>query len=359
MTLRVAVVGCGPAGFAVAAALLVDPGDVAVQLIDRAERPDGLLRHGPAAGVRRLMDVARRVDAILGDERVSYFGDVEVGAALTLSDLRAAAHAVVLTTGAPADLPLRVAGKDSVGVGTVSHVQGWLAGSADVEADELDLAMDTAVLFGVSAETLSVARTLCGRLRHVQIVDPRPLSDVDIPPHLPANLVLRGELVAVGVVGRNRARAVRCMRRADRYGRAITEDLRAQLLLRPRSTAFPWRELDELDGHIAHDGARVFSGGVAAPGLYVAGWAGRNPSGAGSHARDAAAVAAAIRADRAELATPATSLANVLASSAIPMIGLQDWSAVTVTEMLLDRFAGEGRSPLVEYDALIEQVDED
>jgi hypothetical protein len=359
MTLRVAVIGTGPAGFAVAAALLTDGADIAIDLIDRAERPDGLLRHGPAAGVQRVKDVARRVDAILRDDRVSYFGGVEVGAALTLSDLRGAAHAVVLATGAPGDMPLSVAGKDSVGVGTVSHLQAWLAGNADVDAEELDFAVDSAVLFGVSAENLTVARALCRKLRHVQIVDPRPLSDIEIPPHLPENLVLRGGLVAVGVVGRNRARAVRCTHRPDRYGRVITEDLRAQLLLRPRSTESPWRELDELDGHVAHDRARVLSGGAVGSGLYVAGWAGRDPSAAGSHDEDAAAVADAIRTDCAELAVPGTSLADVLAAKGISITELGDWSAVDATDALLDRFAGEGTSPLADYDALMEQVDED
>ncbi|MDT5001172.1 MAG: ferredoxin/flavodoxin---NADP+ reductase [Mycobacterium sp.] len=164
MTLRVVIAGAGPAGFAVASAVLADTGlDVKIDLVDRAVLPDGLLRHGPAAGAQRLRDVARGIDAALGDGRLTYYGDVDVGAGLSLEELRSSADAVVLATGAPQDLHLQIAGRDSVGIGTVSHVEAWLAGNADVEVDELDLAMDTAVFFGVSPETLRVAEVLCGR----------------------------------------------------------------------------------------------------------------------------------------------------------------------------------------------------
>lgn len=377
MTFRIAVVGAGPAGFAVASALLADCGpDVGIDLLDRAALPDGLLRHGPAAGAQRLRDVANGVDAVLGDSRVTYFGNVEVGAGLPLEELRCAAHAVVLAVGAPRDLPLDVAGRDSVGIGTVSHVEAWLTGNPDVGVDELDLAMDTAVLVGVSPDTMRVAEILCGRppapvsgavadrlagsgMRHVQLVDPRPRREIALPPELPANLVVRTELTPVGVVGRNRARALRCLRRPDRYGRVVSEDLRAQLLLRPRAESFCWRGIDEHEGHIAHRDSRVLIGAAPAAGLYVAGWAGRAPSDNGSHAGDAGAVVAAVRSDRKTLSRPRTALAETLAGRGIRASGQNGWSAVAATEVLLDRFAGEGAAPLADYAALLGQVDED
>ena len=377
MTLRVAVTGAGPAGFTVVAALLAaDDLDVSVDLIDRAELPDGLLRHGPAAGRQRLRGAAAQVDQVLGDERVTYFGNVEVGSRITLDELCRTADAVVLASGAPQDLPLDIAGRDSVGIGTISHVQAWLAGGADVDVDELDLAMDTAVLLGVSADTLGIAEVLCGRiparaseevgerlansrLRYVQLVDPRSPSETSVPEQLPENLMVRNELTPVGVVGRNRARAVRCVHRPDRYGRVVTEDLRAQLLLRQRADSFYWSGIDEARGHIAHDGVRVLAGGTPVAGLYVVGWAGRDPADRGSHSDDAAALLAAIRADREALTPADTTLADVLAARGIEASRLNGWSAAAVTDELLDRFAGEGQLPLADYESLIGQVDED
>ena len=358
----VAVVGAGPAGFAVTSALL-ESTDVQVVILERSERPDALLRHGPASGVQRLRDVAGEVDRVLGDDRVTYFGDVEVGAVVPLTELQHAAHAVVLATGHPDDLPLDLAGGDSVGVGTVSHVEAWLAGSADVDVDELDLDMDTAVVIGVSGETVRIAEVLCGtvpdgvtgkvakrladsRIRNVQLVDPRPTSEISVPENIPENVSVHPEHTPIGIVGRNRARALRCVRRPDRDGRVLVKDFRAQLLLRPRADA---RQL-------AHEVGRVTVKGVPQTALYVAGWAARSPMAKGSHADDAAAVVDAILADTDSFVAPRHTLDEILANRTEKRGG---WSAVAATEVLLDRFAGEGTLPLADYEALYDQVDED
>ncbi len=377
MTFRIAVVGAGPSGFAVASALLADTAlDVRIELIDRAALPDGMLRHGPAAGSRRLRDVAKDVDAVLRDSRVRFFGNVEIGSRLTLDELRRITDAVVLTSGAPRDLPLDIAGRDSVGIGTISHVEAWLTGSADVQVAELDLTMDSAVLIGISPETVRVAEALCGRtppgvsgavadrltnsrLRHVQLVDQRSGPEVMMPDKLSGNLVARTALTPLGVIGRNRARALRCLHRPDPYGRVISEDLRAQLLLGPRAESFCWPGIDQNQGHIAHRDGRVLIGATPTAGLYVAGWAGRAPCHGGSHVDDAVAVVAAIHADLATLSCPSKTLADILTERAIQASSLNGWSAVAATDMLLDRFAGEGTAPLADYQALMEQVDED
>jgi ferredoxin--NADP+ reductase len=373
---RVLIVGCGPAGFAVASALLEQQCEVAVELIDREARPDALLRHGPAAGAVRLREVARQVDAVLSDERVAFYGNVEIGYRLPLEDLRAAADAVVLATGAPADLPLDMAGRDSVGIGTVSHVEGWLCGNPDVAATELDLDMDSVVLIGLSAEGLRVAEVLCGsvpadipadvrarlaqsKIRQVEIVEPRSAAEISVPQEVPAELLFHTELTPVGIVGRNRARALRCLRRPDQDGMVVSEDLRAQLLLRPRAESFGWPGLDEDNGRIAHGGARVLIAGQPTPGLYVAGWAGRSPQDKGSHADDAVAVTDAIHSDLAALPVASRTLADALGRIAIVPCGLGGWSALNATDILLQRFAGEGMLPLADYRALLGQVDED
>ncbi|WP_158019511.1 FAD-dependent oxidoreductase [Mycolicibacter sinensis] len=377
MTFDVTIVGAGPAGFSVAATLLEDGGaDLRITLIDRAEKPDGLLRHGPAAGEKRLRVVARWVDQVLGDSRVDFAGNITVGDELSLDELRRTAHAVVLATGTPLDLPLGIAGRDSVGVGTIGHVEAWLAGSADVDVTELDLDMDTAVILGVTDETLAIAELLCGhrrdglpepvrdrlataKLRYVQLVGQRSQADIVMSETLPDNLVVRPGLTPVGVVGRNRARALRCLHEPDRYGRVVSVDLRAQLLLRPRTESFRWTGLDENAGRIDHRDTRVLRAAAVVEGLYVAGWAGRGPHDGGSHSADAAAVTSAIRWDRRSLPSPQCRLVDVLAGHRFQDVRLQDWSAVAATDELLDRFAGEGQSPLVDYDALLDQVDED
>src|SRR5262249_47817116 len=150
-------------------------------------------------------------------------------------------------------------------------------------------------------------------VRHVQIVDTRTPSDATPPTPGPANLVIHTGLTPVGIVGRNRARALRCLRSPDSHGRQISEDLRAQLLLRPRALATTWCGLKLTDGPLPHIDGRVVTGGGPIPGLYAAGWAGRAPHGRGSHADDAAAVVAALRTDVGSLHRQHGTLANTLA----------------------------------------------
>lgn len=360
MTVRVVIVGAGPAGFAVASALLAAADlDVRIDFVERAALPDGSLRHGPAAGAQRLRHVASEVDAVLADPRASFRGNVEIGAGLTLDEVRTSANAVVLATGAPRDLPMEIAGRDSVGIGTISHVEAWLADCADVETEELDLDVDTAALIGVSVETVRVAEALCGKLRHVQLVDPGREPEIFVPKDVPANLVIRTGLTPVGVVGRNRARALRCIHAPDRYGRVVSEDLRAQLLLRPRANSFCWPGIDEDDGHIAHREGRVLCGGTPVVGLYAAGWAARAPGDEGSHADDAASVVTALRADHVTLPVPSVGLADLLRQRGIEASTGYGWSAVAATDALLARFEGRGAAPLADYDALVAQVDQD
>ncbi|MEB3071485.1 FAD-dependent oxidoreductase [[Mycobacterium] vasticus] len=376
METRIVIVGAGPAGFAVASALLAAVPGTTIDLVDRDPLPDGLLRHGPAAGEQRLRAVAHEVDAVLADDRLTYIGGIDVGTDVSLDELRSAADAVVLTTGAPQDLPLTVAGRDAVGIGTITHVRAWLAGSADVAADELDLAMDTAVLLGASAEAIDIAQMLCGHipagvsaearkrlsgstLRRIQLVDQRSEAEMNLPSDVPADLIVRSGLTPVGVVGRNRARALRCLHRPDAYDRVVSEDLRAQLLLRPRSESFCWPGVDENEGHIAHHHGRVLRAGTRVPGLYVAGWAGRAVPDTGSHASDAAAVVAAIEADCDGLMRPEYALSELLADRGVAVSGLDGWSASAATHALLGRFAGEGTAPLADYDELLEHADDD
>jgi hypothetical protein len=117
--------------------------------------------------------------------------------------------------------------------------------------------------------------------------------------------------------------------------------------------------LDDDRGHIAHEAGRVLCQGSPQLGLYVAGWAGRAPGEKGSHRDDAIAVIDAIRTDLPALSATKRELSQVLSALQKEPTELGDWSATRATATLLDRFAGEGTLPLADYDALMDQVDED
>ncbi len=103
---KVAVVGSGPAGLCVAAQL--NKAGHWVTVLERADRPGGLLMYGiPNMKLEKEQVVLRRLQ-LLEAEGVKFQCNVEVGKDLSTADLRKDFDAVVLCTGAtkPRDLPI-------------------------------------------------------------------------------------------------------------------------------------------------------------------------------------------------------------------------------------------------------------
>src|SRR4051795_8858817 len=96
---RLAVVGSGPAGLAVAQQL--NHGGHSVVVFERDEGPGGLLRFGvPDAQLEKGI-IDRRV-AVLAQEGIEFRYGVDVGRDLPVEDLREQFDAVVVATGSPA-----------------------------------------------------------------------------------------------------------------------------------------------------------------------------------------------------------------------------------------------------------------
>ncbi|MEP6592658.1 MAG: glutamate synthase subunit beta, partial [Acidobacteriota bacterium] len=110
---RVAVVGSGPAGLAAADQL--NRAGHTVTVFERADRIGGLLRYGiPEFKMeKRLLD--RRL-ALMAEEGVVFRPGVDIGADLSVDDLRRDFEAVVLCGGATAPRDLPIPGRDAEGV---------------------------------------------------------------------------------------------------------------------------------------------------------------------------------------------------------------------------------------------------
>lgn len=319
--MRVAVIGAGPAGLAVVEALLARPGSssVVIDWLERAPRPDGVLRYGPSAGAPILRELAVRLATVLADRRVRFSGGVDVGIDLAWADLRRHCPQVVLATGAPADLPLHIPGTDAVGISTLTHLRAGAAGSPDVYGPAIDPMVDSAALL---EPTAAEAKDLLASLARVELL-------TDCQP--------------VALVGRNRIRAVRvAVRAAD--GRLRIRDVRAQLVLR---------------SHHPHGSGAGLP--IDEPRVHVAGWAGRDPATGGSHATDAADVAAAVFSAAAASGRDARREATDGDEQDVPWPRTSpgDWSPVAEVEALMARFAGEGALPPADYDQLLAGSDDD
>lgn len=134
-SLRVAVVGAGPAGIYAADLLLKHaPEDLAVSidLFERLPAPYGLVRYGVAPDhprIRAIIDALRNV-LDRGDIRI--FGNVNYGTDITLADLKAHYHAVIFATGAIRDADLDIPGIDLPGSYGAADFVNWYDGHPDV-----------------------------------------------------------------------------------------------------------------------------------------------------------------------------------------------------------------------------------
>jgi hypothetical protein len=251
---------------------------------------------------------------------------------------------------------LAVPGSDAVGIGTLTHLAAWAAGSADASAAEFYGSVDTAVLVGWSpaaAGAVSQLRMLASRglrqdLLKVSVVDSRAFDELGVTEGVH---VVSGA-TPLAVVGRNRARALRVTTR-DVANRLVVQDVRAQLVLRPRGTPALDLPVDVRQDRIRHRCGRVVSVGRVLRYVYVAGWAGRNPLTGGSHAQDAQHVVAMLASD-----VPPPPLGPSLVELLGPG-GTGAWKPIAEVEGLLKRFAGEGSRALADYDDLLSRVEDE
>ncbi len=156
--LRVAIVGAGPSGFYAAGDLL--DGGASVDLYDRLPTPWGLVRLGVAPDHPKIKAVSRVFEKIAQRPGFRFFGNVEIGTALTVEDLQDHYHAVVWTVGAQYDRRLGIPGEDLPGSMSATSFVAWYNGHPDYSDLDLDLDTERVVVVGNGNVALDCARML-------------------------------------------------------------------------------------------------------------------------------------------------------------------------------------------------------
>jgi ferredoxin/flavodoxin---NADP+ reductase len=159
-SLRVAVVGSGPAGFYAAAALLDADVDVEVDMIERLPTPWGLVRLGVAPDHPKLKSVSRAFERIALKPGFRFLGNVEVGRDLTHADLVKVYDAVIYAFGAQTDKRLGIPGEDLPGSWSATEFVAWYNGHPDYQELEFELDVERAAVIGNGNVALDVARML-------------------------------------------------------------------------------------------------------------------------------------------------------------------------------------------------------
>jgi ferredoxin--NADP+ reductase len=162
VTLRVAVIGAGPAGFYTAEHLFRQAGlDVEVDLFDRLPTPYGLVRFGVAPDHQKIKNVTATFDKTAAHPGFRFFGHVELGKDITLEDLRAHYHQIVYTTGAQTDRRMGIPGEDLRGSHPATDFVAWYNGHPDYREHRFDLSQERVAVVGVGNVAVDVVRILC------------------------------------------------------------------------------------------------------------------------------------------------------------------------------------------------------
>ena len=208
--LVVAIIGAGPSGIYAAEALSQQTNvDVEIAVIDRLPVPFGLVRYGVAPDHHSIRSIRNTLERTLEKSSVRFYGDVTIGADLSIAELRESVDAVIYAYGAGTDRRLEIPGEDLQGSFAAAELVAWYCGNPEAhldtdqprasahlmaaEVDELITRSRHAVVVGVGNVAIDVARIL------IKSVD--QLTDTDMAEEV-LECLSRNGITDVHVLGR-------------------------------------------------------------------------------------------------------------------------------------------------------------
>src|SRR5258708_2628193 len=129
-------------------------------MLDRLPTPFGLVRGGVAPDHPKIKLVTAVYDKIAKSPGFAFYGNVNVGIDVTLSELTSAYHAVVFASGANADRRLGIPGEDLLGSHTATEFVGWYNGHPDYRDRSFDFSHESVAIIGQGNVSADVARIL-------------------------------------------------------------------------------------------------------------------------------------------------------------------------------------------------------
>ncbi len=170
--LRVAIIGAGPAGFYAAEYLFKQKDlNVEVDLFDRLPTPYGLVRFGVAPDHPKIKSVTKVFDRVASKPGFRYFGFVELGKEIEVSDLRKYYHQIIYTVGAQTDKYLNIPGIDLNRSHAATEFVAWYNGHPDFRDLTFDLSQESVAVIGIGNVALDVARILCRTVDELRVTD--------------------------------------------------------------------------------------------------------------------------------------------------------------------------------------------
>jgi ferredoxin--NADP+ reductase len=175
---KVAIVGAGPAGYFAAQALQnlqTEELQFTIDMIERLPTPWGLVRSGVAPDHPKIKTVAKVFEKIATAGNFRLFGGVELGADISIEQLKEMYDAVVIATGSSIGKKLGIPGEDLPGSISAAQFVPWYNAHPDFADFNVDLNGSTAVVIGAGNVAMDVARMLA--------LEPSELDTTDTADH--------------------------------------------------------------------------------------------------------------------------------------------------------------------------------
>ncbi len=158
---RIAIIGSGPAAFYAAEHLQKRLDNCAdIDMFEKLPTPHGLVRTGVAPDHQKIKTVAKVYDKVALHPNFRFFGLVEFGKHVKLSDLRKYYHQIIFATGAQTDRKIGIPGENIPGSHTATEFVAWYNTHLEYTGHEFDLSGEKVVIVGVGNVAVDVARTL-------------------------------------------------------------------------------------------------------------------------------------------------------------------------------------------------------
>ena len=168
--LSVAVIGAGPAGIYASDILSKSGLDVNIDLFERLPAPYGLVRYGVAPDHPRIKQIIVALYKILQRGDIRLIGNVEVGRDITVDELREHYDALIFSTGADTDAPLRIPGADAPECYGGADFVSWYDGHPD-HPRTWDLSAKEVAVIGVGNVGLDIARVLAKHAEDLMVTE--------------------------------------------------------------------------------------------------------------------------------------------------------------------------------------------
>jgi ferredoxin--NADP+ reductase len=175
---KVAIVGAGPAGYFAAQALqnlANEEQSFSIDMIERLPTPWGLVRSGVAPDHPKIKTVSKVFEKIANTENFRLFANVEVGADVTVAQLKEKYDAVIVATGSSIGKKLGIPGEELRGSLSAAVFVPWYNAHPDFVGVDTPLDADTAVVIGAGNVAMDVARMLA--------LEPSELDPTDTADH--------------------------------------------------------------------------------------------------------------------------------------------------------------------------------